>query len=226
MRFKAAIFDMDGLLIDSEPLWHRAEITVFATVGLYLTSEQCRETTGVRIDDVVRIRYRQKPWDNKSVEQVEREIMAEVEHLAVTEGRALPGVHAVLDGFAAQGVPMAVASSSPESMIAAVLKRLDIERYFSVLCSAAHEEHGKPHPAVYLSTARQLGVAPKYCVAFEDSIPGVQSAHAAGMTVIAVPDAHHFDRLEYHVAARKLRALTEFNPSEFLRTHPPGYPPA
>ena len=219
---KAAIFDMDGLLIDSEPLWHRAEITVFATVGLYLTSEQCRETTGIRIDEVVRIRHREKPWSNKSIEQVEREIMAEVEHLAATEGKALPGIYEVLEEFAVLGMPMAVASSSPHSMIATVLQRLQIEGYFKAQCSAANEEHGKPHPAVYLNAARQLGVAPRQCLALEDSIPGVQSAHAAGMTVIAVPDAHHFDRLEFNVAAQKLRSLAGFSPSAFLRRHRPA----
>lgn len=220
--FTAAIFDMDGLLIDSEPLWHKAEIQVFATVGLQLDTEQCRETTGVRIDEVVRIRHRQKPWNNKSIEQVEREIMEEVQRLAVTEGQALPGVHAVLGQLAAEGIPLAVASSSPAPMIAAVVEHLGIAHYFTTLCSAADETYGKPHPAVYLRTARELGVAPQYCVAFEDSIPGVQSAHAAGMTVVAVPDAHHYPRQEFGVAALKLRSLGEFNASEFLRRHRPA----
>jgi HAD superfamily hydrolase (TIGR01509 family) len=214
--FQAAIFDMDGLLIDSEPLWHKAEILVFATVGLHLTPAQCRETTGVRIDEVVRIRHRQKPWRNKSCEQVEREIMAEVQRLAVTEGQAMPGVYEVLEEFHALGVPLAVASSSPAGMIAAVLDHLEIASYFKVRCSAADEEHGKPHPAVYLNTARRLGVAPRQCVAFEDSVPGVQSAHAAGMTVIAVPDPHHFELPEFSLARHKLRSLAEFSPSAFL----------
>ena len=218
--FDAAIFDMDGLLIDSEPLWHKAEILVFATVGLHLSDAQCRETTGVRIDEVVRIRYRQQPWHNKSCAQVEQEIMAEVQRLAVTEGRALPGVHAVLDEFAALGVPLAVASSSPTSMIRAVVAHLGIAHYFNVLCSAADEEHGKPHPAVYLNTARQLGVAPERCVAFEDSVPGVLSAHAAGMTVVAVPEPHHFECAEFALAALKLRSLAEFSPAAFLQRQP------
>jgi mannitol-1-/sugar-/sorbitol-6-/2-deoxyglucose-6-phosphatase len=219
---EAAIFDMDGLLIDSEPLWHKAEIQIFATVGLHLTPAQCRETTGVRIDDVVRIRHRQQPWHNKSLDQVEREIMAEVHRLAVTEGQALPGVYAVLEAFAALGMPMAVASSSPLPMIAAVVAHLKISHYFRTLCSAADEVHGKPHPAVYLSTARQLGVAPERCVAFEDSIPGVESAHHAGMTVIAVPDAHHFARPEFSVAACKLPSLADFSPAAFLRLQQPA----
>ncbi len=215
---QAAIFDMDGLLIDSEPLWHKAEILVFASVGLHLTPEQCRETTGVRIDEVVRIRHRQHPWQNKSLAEVEREIMAEVQRLAVTEGRAMPGVYEVLDECAALGLPLAVASSSPATMIAAVLEHLRIGRYFGVLCSAADEAHGKPHPAVYLETARRLGIAPQHCMAFEDSVPGLQSAQAAGMTVIAVPEAHHFEQPEFASAALKLRSLKDFSPAAFLRS--------
>jgi HAD superfamily hydrolase (TIGR01509 family) len=218
----AAIFDMDGLLIDSEPLWHKAEILIFATVGIHLTPAQCRETQGVRIDEVVRIHHRRQPWHNKSLQQVEHEIMAEVERLAVTEGQAMPGVRAVLEDFAANGTALAVASSSPIGMIRAVLDHLGIAHYFRLVCSAADEEHGKPHPAVYLNTARQLGVAPAACVAFEDSIPGVQAAHAAGMTVIAVPDAYHIERPEFGVAAQKLRSLADFNPSAFLRLHRPA----
>lgn len=217
MNLQAAIFDMDGLLIDSEPLWHKAEITVFATVDVHLTAEQCRETTGVRIDEVVRIRHREKPWHHKSLEQVEREIVAEVERLALSEGCAMPGVHDLLAQLADANVRMAVASASPASMIAAILDHLGIRHYFERVCSAADEPHGKPHPAVYLRTARELQVEPRHCIAFEDSVPGVQSAHAAGMTVIAVPDAYHFARPEFSVAAQKLRSLREFNPSAFLR---------
>ncbi|HEY0960951.1 MAG TPA: hexitol phosphatase HxpB [Pseudomonadales bacterium] len=217
MNLQAAIFDMDGLLIDSEPLWHKAEIAVFATVGLHLTTDQCRETTGVRIDEVVRIRHRQKPWHGKSIELVESEIVAEVERLTLSEGAAMPGVYALLEHFASAGVRMAVASSSPAPMIEAVVNHLGIARYFETLCSAADEEHGKPHPAVYLSAARALRVEPGHCLAFEDSIPGVQAAHAAGMTVIAVPDAHHFARPEYGIAAQKLKSLVEFNPSAYLQ---------
>lgn len=215
---EAAIFDMDGLLIDSEPLWHKAEMLVFATVGLQLTEADCRETTGVRIDEVVRIRHRQQPWHDKSCVQVEQEIMAEVQRLAVTEGQAMAGVYEVLAEFRALGMPLAVASSSPPEMIAAVLNHLGITQFFKAQCSAADEEQGKPHPAVYLKAARQLGARPAHCIAFEDSVPGLQSAHAAGMTVIAVPEPHHFERPEFALAALKLRSLQDFSPAAFLRS--------
>jgi len=219
--FQAAIFDMDGLLIDSEPLWHKAEVKVFATVGLHLTPEQCMETTGVRIDEVVRLRHRQQPWHQKTLAQVEAEIIEEVQYLAITEGSAMPGVHELLEELARRRFQLALASSSPLAMIMSVVKHLGIDGYFSTLRSAATEVEGKPHPAVYLSTAAALAMPPRACLAFEDSVPGVLSAHAAGMSVVAVPDSHHYARAEFEVAIMKLPTLIEFLSSPFLSALPP-----
>lgn len=219
--FQAAIFDMDGLLIDSEPLWHKAEITVFASVGVHLTPEQCRETTGVRIDEVVRLRHRQQPWSNKSLAQVEAEIVEEVQYLALHEGCAMPGVQELLEELARRRFRIALASSSPLSMIRTVVNHLGLAPYFSRLSSATSEAQGKPHPGVYLSTAAALAMPPRACLAFEDSVPGVLSAHAAGMSVVAVPDPHHYARAEFEVAIMKLPTLIEFLTSPFLSALPP-----
>lgn len=219
--FQAAIFDMDGLLIDSEPLWHKAEIKVFATVGLHLNEAQCRETTGVRIDEVVRIRYRQQPWKNKTLPQVEQEIIEEVQHLAVTEGHMMPGVHELLEELSQRNFRIGLASSSPLAMIQAVVNHLGIGQYFATLKSAADEVEGKPHPAVYLTAAAAMSMPPRACLAFEDSVPGVISAHAAGMSVVAVPDAHSFGRAEFEIAIMKLPTLVEFLTSPFLTALPP-----
>ena len=218
MTIKGLIFDMDGLLIDSEPLWLRAEQLVFATVGIELTPLMCKQTTGVRIDEVVRLRHAEQPWADKSLAQVAAEILDEVQRLATTEGRALPGVYEVLEACAASDCSIALASSSPLHMIEAVIEHLGLSGYFSVICSAADEQHGKPNPAVYLTTARRMGLAPQDCLAFEDSIPGVQAAHAAGMQVVAVPDAHHFDRPEFALAELKLASLADFIDTPLFRS--------
>lgn len=218
MTIKGLIFDMDGLLIDSEPLWLRAERLVFATVGIELTPLMCKQTTGIRIDEVVWLRHEEKPWTSKSLAQVEAEILAEVQRLATTEGKALPGVFEVLEACAASGCIIALASSSPLHMIKAVIDHLGISRYFAVLCSAADEQHGKPHPAVYLTTAAHMGLAPESCLAFEDSIPGVMAAKAAGMQVVAVPDEHHFNREEFAIAEAKLASLADFPRTQLFRS--------
>ena len=102
----------------------------------------------------------------------------------------MPGVMDALRIVCELGMPCAVASSSSEILIRAVIGKLDIERYIQAICSADDEAEGKPDPAVYLTAARRLGVLPEQCVAFEDSPNGVLSAKAAGMFCILVPDPY------------------------------------
>ena len=208
---QAAIFDMDGLLIDSEPLWRRAEKQVFGTVGIRLTEEMCEQTMGLRTDEVVAYWYQQFRWSGKSPDTVERELVAAVQHLIMTEGKALAGVNETLVMVKNAGLTLGLASSSAHCLIDAVVDRLGIRDYFQVMCSATDEEHGKPDPAVYLTSAKRLGVAPTDCFAFEDSFSGVCSAQAAGMLVIAVPSAVQYDDSRFDRADIKIRSLTEFS---------------
>ncbi len=109
---QAAIFDMDGLLIDSEPLWRRAEKQVFSTVGIPLTETMCEETMGLRTDEVVQHWYQRFPWSGKNPETVEQELVVTVQHLIATQGEALAGVHETLTIFKEAEVPLGLASSS------------------------------------------------------------------------------------------------------------------
>lgn len=186
---KAAIFDMDGLLIDSEPLWQEAEIAVFGSVGVMLTRKLCRETMGLRLDEVVSYWYGRFPWRGASLEAVEEKILAVVGQLVIERGKPMPGVNEVVDLLRAANYELAVASSSPMALIEASLKKFGLTDYFSVLHSAEAEDEGKPHPGVYVSTISRLGASPSDCIAFEDSVVGVRAAKAAGAQVIAVPDA-------------------------------------
>jgi sugar-phosphatase len=208
---QAAIFDMDGLLIDSEPLWRRAEKQVFGTLGITLTETMCEETMGLRTDEVIQHWYQRFPWSGKSFETLERELVVTVQHFIATQGEALAGVHETLTIFKQAEVPLGLASSSAYCLIEATVERLGIRTYFHVLCSAADEVRGKPDPAVYLRTAKRLGVSPAECLAFEDSFSGLCSAQAAGMTVVAVPAAAQYDDPRFDRADLKLRSLTEFS---------------
>ena len=208
---QAAIFDMDGLLIDSEPLWRRAEKQVFGTVGIALTEAMCEETMGLRTDEVIQHWYQQFPWSRKSPEMIEQELVTTVQHLIATQGEALAGVYEILTIFKDAGLPLGLASSSASCLIEATAEKLGIRDYFCVLCSATDEIRGKPDPAVYLTTAKRLGVSAACCVAFEDSFTGLCSAQAAGMTVVAVPAAAHYDDPRFDRADIKLRSLTEFS---------------
>lgn len=207
--FKAAIFDMDGVLIDSEPLWRRAEVQAFRSAGLELTEDDCRATTGMRIDDVVGYWFAQRALTGRSVEEVAGDVLERVCRLIRHEGMPLPGVYEAFQVLRGAGLRLALATSSPPRVIEAVLDRLDLRGTFEVLSSAADEERGKPDPAVYLSTARRLGVDPSLCIAFEDSLAGIQSARAARMRVAAVPAPESFDLPGFDIADWKLSSLLE-----------------
>ena len=208
---KAAIFDMDGLLIDSEPLWQEAEITVFRSVGVTLTRELCRETVGVRIDGVVRHWYEKFPWQGESLEVVEAEILEVVSRLVVERGTLMPGVREAIDKLSAAKYELAVASSSPMRLIRTALEKLGIIDCFSVLHSADAEDEGKPNPAVYLSAMSRLGVEPNNCIAFEDSAIGVRAAKSAGARVIAVPDPADVTNPGFANADVVLSSLADFS---------------
>jgi sugar-phosphatase len=208
---RAAIFDMDGLLIDSEPLWKRAEQEVFAGIGIRLSDEECEQTLGLRTDMVVAHWQERFPWASPSSESVANAIDARVVELVARQGRAMPGALQALESVQGAGLVIGMATSSPGTLIDAVIDTLDIGRFIAVACSATDEVHGKPDPAVYLTTATRLGVLPLECVAFEDTVVGVRSAKAAGMRVIAVPAADHFDDPGFDAADLKLRSLAEFD---------------
>ena len=211
MVLEAVIFDMDGVLIDSEPLWRRAEREVFGNVGLALTTEMCLGTMGLRLDEVVAYWYRRFPWTGKSLGQVEEEVLTEMYRLIADEGAPLAGVRETLDAVRDSGLALAIASSSPSGLIEAVVDKLGIRDYFNVMCSADEDALGKPDPAVYLRTADRLTVDPRVCLVFEDSFLGVRAAKAAGMTVVAVPAADQYDDPRFHEADFTVPSLGEFS---------------
>jgi mannitol-1-/sugar-/sorbitol-6-/2-deoxyglucose-6-phosphatase len=212
----AVIFDLDGLLVDSERLWCQAEMRCFGAVGIELDEELCRQTVGMRVDEVVQYWYARQPELFPSavppspLDMADR-VMSDVATLL----RAVPtkpGAEAAVRFCADRGVRLAIASSSPYSLINAALTGTGLAGLFGVIHSADDEDYGKPHPAVYLSAAAKLGVAPTDCLAIEDSLAGVIAAKAARMRCVAVPEwipaAPGFA-----VADQVLTSLTSFGPA-------------
>lgn len=212
-RVDAVIFDLDGLLIDSEPFWQDAEIEVFGAIGVPLTRAMCHQTMGLILHEVVDYWAQRHPWDESkhSRQAVARRVMDGVRARMLDKGQALPGVHATIEFLKTTGVPLAVASSSYGEIIAAALESLNLSGVFPVVRSAEHEPFGKPHPGVFLSTAADLGVAPTNCLVFEDSVNGLIAAKAARMKCVAVPDAEHRDDPRFALADRTLASLLEFD---------------
>ncbi|MBP5667940.1 MAG: hexitol phosphatase HxpB [Salinivirgaceae bacterium] len=212
---KSVIFDMDGLIVDSEPFWRMAERTVFGSRGIELSEEQCRSTTGMRLDNVVAHWDTIYPGHITDKRQTASEILAEVTRLVTTYAEPMPGVHQAAQLFAKRGCTMALASASAMSLINAVLDKLCVRQYFNVIQSAENVKYGKPHPEIFLTTAASLGAKPEECLVLEDSIFGVIAGKAASMKVIAVPDKELAGRREYGVADAVLHSLTEIDEELF-----------
>lgn len=214
---KAVIFDMDGVLIDSEPLWKIAEIEGFGKVGLNLTKTDCEETVGLRIDEVVRLWHRKVGWNTLSVEQVADDIVDVLIREIYEQGKALSGVYESLDMLRNAGYKIALATSSYQRIIHAVLDKLQIAHYFDEIHSAEFEKLGKPHPAVFLTTAEKLGVHPVDCLVIEDSFNGVLAAKSARMKVIAIPEKSHAYDQRLIIADKILDSLHDLQVDEARR---------
>ena len=190
--FEAVIFDMDGVLIDSEPVWKIAMGEVFHSVGCPLTVKDFQQTVGLRIDEVITYWYKHSPWEGVSPEEVEQRIVDKMVELITANGKPLIGVLETLEFLKQKGLKIGLATSSYSVLIDCVLKTLNIKHYFDFTHSAEHESYGKPHPAVYLTTAEKLGVNPLKCLVIEDSINGVISGKAARMKVVCIPEKTHY----------------------------------
>ncbi|MGH2412124.1 MAG: HAD hydrolase-like protein, partial [Microcystaceae cyanobacterium] len=138
---KAIIFDMDGLLIDSEPLWQEAEIEIFSQINILLTRELCLETTGLRVDEVVEYWYRRTPGVKFTKKEVEESIINRVNELICLKGKPKQGVSYILNFFQAKNVKLALATSSSYAIINVVLEKLGLLNVFQEICSATEEEY-------------------------------------------------------------------------------------
>lgn len=205
----AVIFDMDGVLIDSEPFWKETEINIFASVGIDFVAVGGEKTVGLRIDEVVDYWYGLYPWKAKSKEAVVQEIMSEMTHVISSNGKAMKGVMDVLDYLKNKEKKIGLATSSYQILLEATLKVLEIEKYFDVTNSAQSLTHGKPHPEIYIKTAQELEVNPERCLVIEDSLNGVIAGKAAKMKVIAVPDGTHSYEPKLALADKVCNDLTE-----------------
>lgn len=214
---KAAIFDMDGLLIDSERLWQEAEIKCLGEVGVRLDREMCLETTGLRNDEVVEHWHRKFPWERPSKSQVERNILATFTELLRAGGEPKEGVGHVMSLVRTLGLKTALASSSPYAIISTTLERLGLGSAFDCVYSGQEEPYGKPHPGIYLTAAGRLRVPPEECLVFEDSLNGVIAAKAAKMKCAAVPEEFARHDRRFVIADVTLTSLAEFDEETWAR---------
>ena len=165
---------------------------------------------GLREDEFVEYCFLRYPLKGVSQKKVVEDILKEVLVLFKERLKLMEGAREVIELFISQKIPIAVASSSEDFIIDAALIKLKIKDKMHIICSAEHETHGKPHPAVYLTTAKKLGVHPSECLVFEDSPNGLLAAKAAKMKCVVVPDAKGRHDKSFHIADLTLGSLKDF----------------
>ena len=205
---KAILFDMDGVLIDSEPLWKKAIKKVMKGYGFDFSYEMCNETKGMRVDEVTHY-WKKKLSANFESKTAANEIIEEVIFLIHKEGKPMVGVLDAIENAKNKNIKLALASSSSMKIIDTVLSKLNIKSYFDAIHSAEHEEFGKPHPQVFISAAQSLNTLPEHCLVIEDSLNGVIAAKAAKMKVIAIPEIQEFELPEFSIADVILKSMRE-----------------
>ncbi|MFJ5407146.1 hexitol phosphatase HxpB [Pectobacterium punjabense] len=207
---RAAIFDMDGLLIDSEPLWDKAELEVIASLGVDISlRESMKDTLGLRIDMVVELWYQRSPWAAPGRDEVVRRIIDRAIELVAEQRPLLPGVEHALQLCRRLDLKIGLASASPLHMQQQVLRMFNLDHYFDVLMSAETLPYSKPHPEVYLNAAHGLGVSPAQCVTLEDSVNGMIATKAARMRSIVIPQTEFRANARWVLADYKLDSLNQ-----------------
>lgn len=216
LRKKAVIFDMDGLLIDSEPLWHQSEVGVLTEIGVdtsYVTPEI---SLGLRIDQVVEMHYQHSPWENATIEDVINRITDRTIEKIIELRPLMPGVIETLEMARTLDLKIGLASASPLRLLNLVVELFEIKDYFDCISSAEYLPFSKPHPEVYLMTAEKLHVSPLQAVTFEDSINGMIATKAARMRSIVVPDKSIKHDPRWSLADVKLDSLLDIRQEYML----------
>lgn len=201
---------MDGVLIDSEPLWKIAMEEVFSALGSKLTKEDFQKTVGLRIDEVIHFWNVTENWGVIDESKVVEDIISKMEELILANPFPLKGVIETLQFLKTKEFKIGLATSSSKRLINAVLSSLNIKFFFDFTWSAEDESHGKPHPAVYLSVAKTLNVSPNKCLVIEDSYNGVISGLAARMKVVCIPEKTHFPNPKLALADFQFESMQEF----------------
>lgn len=214
MPITTAIYDMDGLIIDSEPLWYEAALESLNPFGIHIGHEEYYQSTGLRTKEFLQYWFNRFDVDLQHADAVEQDITHRVIEKVSTKGNPLPGVESSIRLAQQMGLKIGLASSSPLSLIQAVLEKTKLGRYFSATASAEHLPLGKPHPEVFLNCATALSSLPGECICLEDSLNGLIAAKSARMKCIVVPHPDQRNNSKWALADLQLNSLEELNTAQ------------
>ena len=214
MQLNTVIFDMDGLLIDSEPCWQEAGMETLREFNVTLSRVQYHHTTGLRTPEWLDYWFGYFGIGKELIPAATAALHQNVIEKIRAKADGLPGVRPILDFFKQKHFRIGLATSSPLSLAKIVTDKLDIGAYFDAIASAGDLPFGKPHPQVYMDCAHALSANPLECVAFEDSFNGMIAAKAARMKCVTVPVADQYALPKWGAADLKLHSLLEFGEAQ------------
>jgi len=208
MKYSALIFDMDGTLVHNMPIHNQAWHDTLAEAGVQIDMDEFnRSTTGKKTAEILRINLGAQLSDAEVAYWGERKEALYRERFACCR-EPLPGLLHLLEQAHTLGIPMAVASAASPDNIPFILDELDLRRYFQAVVGGHDVQHGKPHPEIFLKSARILGVEPARCLVFEDALGGIEAARRAGMEAVMICTT--IDAQEVAGQSHVLRAVPDF----------------
>lgn len=213
---KAAVFDMDGTLINSEPIWQKVIVAKLAEwTGRTISDDAYLATVGLDTLSLCQQFKTEYEVPGLSAEAMLAEIHDDVITTIHREGQWMPGAERAVQMAKDLNLPVALATASDREILTAMIARFGFADLFPVRCCSDDVKISKPNPELYLLACSRLGVDPKQAIAFEDSITGLLAAKSAQMTCIAIPDLLPLDDKRYGIADRVLSSLTELTPEHF-----------
>ncbi|BFO67538.1 hexitol phosphatase HxpB [Chryseobacterium sp. KCF3-3] len=184
MTLKAVIFDMDGVLIDSEQFWTQAELDVFSSYGVQVTDDLAAQTKYMTTQEVTEFWYERFPWENFDSSELENKVVTRVIEMIQDQDCTMSGVQQFIKDLKNKEYKIGLATNAPLRVAHVVLEKLQVRDLFDTVHSSEFETQGKPHPAVYLTSAKNMGISPEHCIAIEDSQSGLKAAKEAGMQTV------------------------------------------
>lgn len=202
---RAVVFDLDGLMFNTEDIFHEVGHEMLRRRGKEMTHELLSQMMGRRAPEAMRICIEYHDLDD-TVEGLIDETRAMFQTLAVDRLAPMPGLHALLRHIESRELPKGVATSSGRRYLEEILMRFRLLERFHLTLTAEDVTHGKPHPEIYLAAAKRLGIEPEEMLVLEDSHAGTTAAVDAGAVAVSVPTQHsrHHDFSHAHFIAERL----------------------